>query len=57
MRSCSVVDLSDTGVQIEIDPAGSVPSYFTLMMSRNSGTGRRARVIWRRGWKIGAQFL
>jgi hypothetical protein len=57
VRSCSVVDLSNTGVQIKIDPADFVPSYFTLMMSRNSGTGRRARVIWRRGSKIGAQFL
>ena len=57
VRSCSVVDLSDTGVQIKIDPADFVPSYFTLMTSRNSGTGRRARVVWRRGSKIGAQFL
>ena len=57
VRSCSVVDLSDTGVQIKIDPADFVPSYFTFMTSRNSGTGRRARVVWRRGSKIGAQFL
>ena len=57
VRPCSVVDISNTGVQIKIDPADFVPSYFTFMTARNHGTGRRARVIWRRGSKIGAQFL
>jgi hypothetical protein len=57
VRSCNVIDVSDTGVQIKIDPADVVPSFFTFMTSRDAGTGRRARVIWRRGSKIGAQFL
>jgi hypothetical protein len=34
-----------------------VPGTFTLLMSRQAGSGRRARVIWRRGSQIGAEFV
>jgi hypothetical protein len=56
VRPCILVDLSDTGVQITIDAAEALPSVFTLLTSRNGGLGRRARVKWRRGSKIGAEF-
>ncbi len=56
VRPCTIIDLSDTGVQISIDAAQSVPSTFTFMTSR-TGTGRRASVKWRRGSQIGAKFL
>jgi hypothetical protein len=57
VRPCSVIDLSDTGVQITIDAPDSVPSIFNFLMSRTAGSGRRARVKWRRGSQIGAEFL
>lgn len=57
VRPCNVVDLSDTGVQIAVDRADSVPGTFSFLMSREAGTGRRARVKWRRGSQIGAEFL
>jgi hypothetical protein len=57
VRPCSVIDLSDTGVQVSSAAAPAVRGTFTLMMSRNAGSGRRARVIWRRGSQIGAVFL
>ncbi len=53
---CTVIDLSDTGVQISAGAAKSVPSIFTFMTSRNA-VGRRARVKWRRGLQIGAEFV
>ena len=56
VRPCTVVDLSDTGVQISIDAAKSVPSTFTFLTTR-TGAGRRAVVKWRRGTQIGAEFL
>jgi len=57
VRPCNVIDLSDTGVQIMIEEAASVPSNFTFLTSRNDGLGRRARIKWRRESKIGAEFL
>jgi hypothetical protein len=56
VRPCKVTDLSDSGVQITIAEAETVRSEFTLLMSR-AGTGRRARVKWRRGSRIGAEFV
>lgn len=57
VRPCNMADLSDTGVQITIHAAEAVPGIFTLLMSRDANSGRRARVKWRRGAQIGAEFL
>jgi hypothetical protein len=57
VRPCSVIDLSDTGVQVSTAAAQTVRGTFTLMMSRTAGTGRRARVVWRSGSLLGAVFL
>jgi hypothetical protein len=57
VRPCSVADLSDSGVQISIDAAQTIPSVFTLLRSRDAGKGQRARIKWRRGSQIGAEFL
>jgi hypothetical protein len=56
-RTCTVLDLSDTGVRIALDcSASTIPDTFSLLLSRNA-KGRPARVRWRRGTQIGAQFL
>jgi hypothetical protein len=57
VRPCGLTDLSESGVQISIDAAQTIPSTFTLLMSRNAGKGQRARVKWRRGSQIGAEFF
>lgn len=57
IRPCQIVDLSDTGVQIRLSTAQPVSSTFTFLMSRSSGSGRNARVKWRRGTQVGAEFL
>jgi hypothetical protein len=56
VRPCTLVDLSDTGVQISVGKTEIVPKTFTFLMSRNSPTGRRAQIKWRRGTQIGAEF-
>jgi hypothetical protein len=56
-RPCKVTDLSDTGVQITIADAETLRNEFTLLLSRTAGSGRRARIRWRRGSKIGAEFV
>jgi hypothetical protein len=45
VRPCNLADLSDTGVQITIPAAEVVPGIFTLLMSRNASSGRRARIM------------
>jgi hypothetical protein len=57
MRACTVVDLSATGVQITLDASEKIPSEFTFVISKTAGPGRRARVKWRRGSRVGAEFL
>jgi hypothetical protein len=54
---CKVIDLSDTGVQIRLSTPQVVPDTFTFLTSRSAGSGRSARVKWRRGTQIGAEFL
>jgi hypothetical protein len=56
-RPCTIVDLSEEGVQISVEDPDSVPNSFALLMSQDDRTGRRAQVKWRRGSKIGAAFL
>jgi len=57
MRPCTIIDLSDAGVQIAVDAAESVTNNFVLLMSQDAPTGRHARIKWRRGSKIGAEFV
>jgi hypothetical protein len=56
-RSCQVLDLSRTGVRLAVTNAHSLPNIFTLMLSNNSGGYRTARVKWRRGNEVGAEFF
>jgi hypothetical protein len=56
VRSCTVIDLSDTGVKLSIDSPQTVSAQFSLLLSRE-GRGRMCRVKWRRGSQIGAMFV
>jgi PilZ domain len=56
VRQCQVLDLSRTGVRLTVPDAGSLPDTFTLILSKNSA-GRPARVRWRRGNEVGAEFF
>jgi hypothetical protein len=55
-RQCQVLDLSRTGVRLTVTNAHSLPNKFTLILSKNC-SGRPARVKWRRGTEVGAEFL
>jgi len=56
VRECQVVDLSRTGVRLLVKNADSLPDTFVLVLSKGS-TGRPARVRWRRGTQVGAEFV
>jgi PilZ domain len=53
---CQVLDISRTGVRLTVPNAHKVPNKFILLLSQ-SDTGALARVKWRRGNRIGAEFL
>jgi hypothetical protein len=50
-----VLDVSRTGVRLEIANGCSIPNNFVLLFSK-SDTGHNATVKWRRGTQIGAEF-
>jgi hypothetical protein len=56
VRQCQIVDLSRTGVRLAVTNAKDLPNKFTLILSKNS-RGRPARVKWRNGNEIGAEFF
>ena len=53
---CQILDLSRTGVRLTVMNTESFPDTFVLILSTNR-TGRPARVIWRRGSELGAEFF
>jgi hypothetical protein len=55
-RKCQVLDISRTGVRLTVTNAHSLTDTFTLILSGNS-SGRPARVKWRRGTEVGAEFF
>jgi hypothetical protein len=57
VRPCVVADISSTGVQLIFDTPIAVGRNFILMMSRDARQGRRCRTKWRRGGRVGAEFL
>ncbi len=55
-RACRLLDISESGIRLAIEPGSEVPSVFTFAMSTTS-SGRRARVKWRNGSQLGAEFF
>ena len=56
VRACRVIDQTDAGARIQIDPAAPIPSNFNLLLSRGIGAGRPARLKWRQGAHVGLAF-
>ncbi len=55
-QKCRVLDISQTGVRLAVADAYKIPTRFSLLFSKDS-IGRQARIKWRRGTQIGAEFL
>ena len=52
--TCCVWDVSLSGACLMVPPTADVPEFFEL---RIGGTTRKARRVWRKGAKIGAEFV
>ena len=56
VRACKVLESSNTGVRLSLDRSDGLTEEFTLMATRGEVQGRRAKVKWRRGLQVGAEF-
>jgi hypothetical protein len=55
IQECRVIDVSRTGVRLEVENTHNIPDNFLLSFSK-SDPGHRASVVWRRGTEVGAEF-
>jgi hypothetical protein len=54
---CMLLDVSESGARLRIDPAAKVTADFILVLSRDKRLNRRCRLIWRDAGVLGARFL
>jgi hypothetical protein len=54
-QPCRVIEISRTGVRLEVAKPYNVPGDFLLLFSKG-GPGHHASVVWRRGTQVGAEF-
>ena len=57
VRSCAVVDVSQTGARLAVEEAETLPQEFALLLSSDGGTRRWCYVVWRSDLQIGVEFL
>lgn len=54
--SCLIVDMSVAGARISA-PNAALPNDFTLLLSRDGPVRRNCKVVWRRDFTVGVQFV
>jgi hypothetical protein len=57
VRPCMIVDMSYTGVRLQVETPNCVVNSFTLLRSRRDSAGLRCQVKWRRGEQLGVAFM
>jgi hypothetical protein len=55
LHECRVLDLSQSGIRLTAMSAHTIPNNFVLLFAKD-GIEQPARVKWRRGTQIGAEF-
>lgn len=53
---CMVVDMTLKGARVRA-PSTALPDEFTLLLDKNSSLRRHCKVIWRRGFSVGVEFV
>jgi PilZ domain len=54
---CVLLDVSESGARVKVDPATELPTDFILVLSRDKRLNRRCRMIWRDEGMVGATFV
>ena len=55
-RACTIIDMSETGAQLDVPGDAPVPNEFSLLIGGNSHVRRHCRVVWRSGTRMGVEF-
>ncbi|MBL8569575.1 MAG: PilZ domain-containing protein [Phreatobacter sp.] len=55
--SCRLIDISETGVRIEVNEGVAVSQRFVLRLSSMANHGRYCETVWRTKEELGARFL
>jgi len=55
-RACTIIDMSESGAQLDIPGDATVPAEFWLLIGGNSHVRRHCRVMWRSGSRFGVHF-
>jgi hypothetical protein len=55
-QACIIVDMSESGAQLQIPPDVAVPGEFSLLIGGNSHVRRHCKLVWRSGNRMGVQF-
>lgn len=54
---CLVYNISDTGVGMRLATDDTLPAQFTLLFTPTGRPGRRCRVVWQDGHRLGCEFV
>lgn len=57
LRLCRVADISETGAGISLATDDTLPAQFTLLFTPTGRPGRRCRVVWQDGHRLGCEFV
>jgi len=51
-----IVDISDTGAQLEFFDTRDIPDQFSLLIGGHAAVTRACQVVWRSGDRLGVKF-
>ena len=55
-QACTIIDMSETGAQLQVPADVSVPGEFSLLIGGNSHVRRQCHLVWRTGNRLGVRF-
>lgn len=55
-RACTIIDMSESGAQLDVPGEPAVPYEFSLLIGGNSHVRRHCRMVWRSGSRLGVEF-
>ena len=53
---CVIVDMSESGAQLQVPADVAVPGEFSLLIGGNSHVRRHCKLVWRSGNRMGVEF-
>ena len=55
-QACTIIDMSESGAQLQVPADVAVPGEFSLLIGGNSHVRRHCKLVWRSGNRMGVNF-